>query len=92
MEAGLLLAGIAQPARVVVHDPYPVKKRPDVCVPGQELVEAPSQLIPRAPQQPAALASTRGGAVPLLSPDIVRDLFCRGTGPGPHCGAGHIRE
>ena len=88
METGLSLSGVAQPARVVVYGPYPVKEGPDA-----ELVEAPSQLLPRASQPPTAWASTRGGgAVPSLGADIVGDPLRRGPGSGLRGGAGHVRK
>ena len=74
VEAGLYLTGVAQPACVVIHGPYPVKEGPDVYASGQELVEAASQLLPRASQLSAAWASPGegGGGMGVGLPSCVR--------------------
>ena len=45
VEAGLPLAGVAPPARVIVNQSHPIQVGPDAGVANQELVDPPGQLL-----------------------------------------------
>ena len=68
METGLSLAGVAQPARVVVNGLYPAEDGPDARMSGQELVETASQLLLCVSKLSAARTSS------VIHSAVARDL------------------